>query len=68
MSMILRVVPFIQQKPLSKCWILQGVPTPLCCFGEAEQLTALACFTAALCLWGTAKGFDAFSPAKPRAC
>lgn len=42
--MVLRAVPFIQQKLLSKCWILQGAPTPLCCFGEAEQLTALACF------------------------
>lgn len=66
--MILRVMPFMQQKLLCKCQILQGTPTPLCCFGEAEQLTALACFIAALCLWGSAKGSDAFSLAKPRAC
>lgn len=66
--MILRVVPFTQQKLLSKCWILQGAPTPLCCIREAEQLTALTCFIAALCPWGTAKGFDAFSAAQPRAC
>lgn len=66
MSMILRFVPFMQQKLPCELQILQGAPTPLCCFGETEQLTALACFIAALCLWGSAKGFDAFSLTKPR--
>lgn len=61
--MILRVVPFVQQKT---ALILQGTPTPLCCSGEAKQLAALAGFVAARCLWGSAAGFDAFASAKPR--